>query len=109
MKYEIIATGKYDKHLKFRPSQYEQVITVMLKLLELKKDNDEDVTFFLKGKKSTASALLKAAQSDKNVYWEKKNKTHKQILVNTGVTGFVKKPIWIQKTTKEIKNDNYSI
>jgi len=51
VKYEIIATGKYDKHLKFRPSQYEQVITVILKLLELKKDDDEDVTFFLKGKK----------------------------------------------------------
>ena len=51
MKYEVIATGKYDKHLKFRPSQYEQVITIMLKLLELKKDDDEDVTFFLKGKK----------------------------------------------------------
>ena len=97
MKYEIIATGKYDKHLKFRPSQYEQVITVMLKLLELKKDDDEDVTFFLKGKKSKASALLKAAQADKNVYWEKKNKTHKQIWVNTGVTGFVKKPVWVRK------------
>lgn len=108
MKYEVIATGKYDKHLKFRPSQYEQVITIMLKLLELKKTMMKMLRFFER-QKSTASALLKAAQADKNVYWEKKNKTHKQILVNTGVTGFVKKPIWIQKTTKEIKNDNYSI
>ena len=96
-KYEIIATGKYDKHLKFRPSDFEQVITAMLQSLELKKDDDEDVTFFLKGKKSTASALLKAAQADKDAYWEKKNKTHKQIWVNTSVTGFVKKPVWVRK------------
>lgn len=97
MKYEIIATGKYNKHLKFRPSQFEQVITLMLKLLELKKDDDEDVTFFLKGKKSTAATLLKSAQADKNAHWDKKNKTHKQIWAGTGVTGFVKKPVWVRK------------
>jgi len=33
----------------------------------------------------------------KDAYWEKKNKTHKQIWVNTSVTGFVKKPVWVRK------------
>jgi len=95
-KYEIIATGRYDKHFKFRPSDFEQVIKLISFTLEFKKQ-DGDITFFLSGKKATAEALLNAAQADKDAHWKKKNQTHKKIRVKTGVSGFVKKTVWLRK------------
>jgi hypothetical protein len=94
-KYEI-THHRYNKHFKFKPSQFEEVINLMDFCLKHKK-SDTEIKFFLKGSPSTAEEMLQSAHADKGAYWEKKKQTHKKVWVGTGVTNFVKKPIWIKK------------
>tara|TARA_Y100000114_G_scaffold143590_1_gene151292 strand:+ start:2353 stop:2646 length:294 start_codon:yes stop_codon:yes gene_type:complete len=97
MKYEIISK-KQDKHFKYRPSDFEDVIKLIRFCLNNKqKIEDYEITFFLAGKASTAEKLLESAEADKAAYWDKKNRTHKPIYVGTGVSGFVKKRIWVKR------------
>tara|TARA_Y100000361_G_C11025726_1_gene272055 strand:+ start:91 stop:381 length:291 start_codon:yes stop_codon:yes gene_type:complete len=96
MKYEIISK-KQDKHFKYRPSDFEAVIKLVSFCLNNKKIEDYEITFFLAGKVSTAEKLLESAEADKAAHWEKKNQTHKPIFVGTGVSGFVKKRIWVKR------------
>lgn len=93
-KYEIISRS-YDKHWKFKPSDFEQVLNLVQKILVSGKR--EEVEFFLKGKESTAGKLIQAAELDKEDYWAKKEQNYKQIWVGTGVTAFVKKPVWVRR------------
>lgn len=95
-KYEIISE-KQDRHFKYRPSDFEEVTKLISFCLKHKKIDDCEITFFLRGKEATAEELLQAAQADKAAYWEKKNQTHKLIHVGTGVSGFVKKGVWVKK------------
>ena len=95
-KYEIISE-KQDRHFKHRPSDFENVIKLISFCLNNNKIEEYEITFFLRGKEATAEELLQSAQADRDAYWEKKNKTHKQILVGTGVTNFVKKSVWVRK------------
>ena len=89
-KYEIISRS-YDRHWKFKPSDFEQVLSLVRHIIE--SDRTEQVELFLKGKESDVGRFIQAAEEDRKDYWKKKNKTHKQILVGTGATGFVKKKI----------------
>lgn len=94
-KFEIIHRS-YDKHFKFKPSDWYQVADLMRQVI----DNEtlySEVECFLKGKKVTPEQLLQAALDEHEAYLEKKNQTHKTVWVGTGVTGFVKKPIWIRR------------
>ena len=93
-KYEIISRS-YDKHWKFKPNDFEQVLNLVQKIMVSGKR--EEVEFFLKGKESTAGKLIQAAELDKEDYWAKKEQNYKQIWVGTGVTGFVKKPVWVRR------------
>jgi len=97
-KYEIVNTYPDGLSFKFKPSDFSKVINVMLYCLSAEaKKYDGYLTFYLNGKKSTGEQILQAAEDDKNAHWEKKNSTHKQILVGTGVTNFVKKSVWVRK------------
>lgn len=96
MKYEIISK-KQDKHFKYRPSDFEAVIKLVSFCLKNKKIDEYEITFFLSGKASTAEELLESAEADKAAHWEKKNQTHKPIFVGTGVSGFVKKRVWVKR------------
>ena len=93
-KYEIISRS-YDRHWKFKPSDFEQVLNLVRHIIE--SDRTEQAEFFLKGKESDVGRFIQAAEEDREDYWKKKNKTHKQILVGTGATGFVKKKIWVRR------------
>lgn len=95
-KYEIISE-KQDRRFKYRPSDFEDVIKLISFCLNHNKVEEYEITFFLRGKKATPEELLQSAQADKDAYWEKKEQTHKKIWVGTGVTNFVKKPVWIKK------------
>jgi len=94
-KYEII-NHRYNKHFKFKPSHFDEVMNLISFCLKHKK-SDKDMQFFLKGNPATAEEMFQSAQADKGAYWEKKKETHKKIWVGTGVTNFVKKPVWIKK------------
>ena len=93
-KYEIIIRS-CDRHWKFRPNDFEQVLNLVRHIIE--SGRTEQVEFFLKGKESTADKIIQAAEEDRDAYWEKKNQTHKQILIGTGVTSFVKKKVWVRR------------
>jgi len=95
-KYEIVNTYPDGVNCKFKPSDFNEVINLMQFCIQSKK-YDGFLKFFLSGKESTAEELLQAAQGDKDAYWAKKYKTHKKISVRTGVTGFVKKTVWVRK------------
>jgi len=93
-KYEIIIQS-CDRHWKFRPNDFEQVLNLVRHIIE--SGRTEQVEFFLKGKESTADKIIQAAEKDRDAYWEKKNQTHKQILIGIGVTSFVKKKVWVRR------------
>jgi len=97
-KYEIVNTYPDALSCKFKPSDFNNVINVMLYCLsEEAKKYDGYLTFYLNGKKSSGEQLLQAAEADRDAFWEKKNETHKQISVSTGITAFVKKTVWVRK------------
>lgn len=94
-KYEIISRS-YDKHWKFKPSDWYQVVDLIRQVIGNETYYSE-VECFLKGKKATPEQLLEAALDEHDAYLEKKNQTHRKVWVGTGVTGFVKKPVWVRK------------
>ena len=69
-KYEIISRS-YDRHWKFKPSDFEQVLNLVRHIIE--SDRTEQVEFFLKGKESDVGRFIQAAEEDREDYWKKKN------------------------------------